>query len=290
VAGLGLSTVRDHLPEVYQESDGAVVFNGEAHGLHTRVFINSEGLPTYEAKDVGLIMKKWEDYHFDQSVIITGNDIVDYMKVVLKSIEQFMPELPARTRHLTHGIVKLQGGTKMSSRKGNFLRANDVIEAASEANKHSTGQDNDQTVLGAIKYAFLKNRIGGDLIYDPEESVSLEGNSGPYLQYAHARARSILRKAQPQDGNSQELQAGERALVRKISEYVEVVDRATNELMPHHICGYLYELAQEFNRFYEHHRVIGDEREGFRLRLVELYASTLKAGLELLGISAPEQM
>ncbi|MDB5168755.1 MAG: argS [Candidatus Saccharibacteria bacterium] len=289
-APIGLQTVRDHIGDVYQESNGAIIFNAESYGLHTRVFINSEGLPTYEAKDVGLIMKKWADYTFDQSIIITGNDIVEYMKVVLKSIEQFMPELPARTRHLTHGIVKLEGGTKMSSRLGNFLRAVDVLDAASEANKAATGQDNDQTVLGAVKYAFLKNRIGGDLIYDPQESVSLEGNSGPYLQYAHARARSILRKAEGQASVLVDLQPGERSLVRKISEYPEVVNRATAELMPHHICSYLYELAQTFNRFYENNRVIGDEREAVRLHLVNHYADTLRSGLQVLGIPAPEQM
>src|SRR5207253_7585860 len=109
------------------------VFDGEKYGLHTRVFINSQGLPTYEAKDVGLIMKKWADYHFDRSVVITGNDIIEYMKVVLKSVEQFEPELTKRTTHLTHGNVKLAGGVKMSSRKGNFLRATEDLEVAHEA-------------------------------------------------------------------------------------------------------------------------------------------------------------
>ena len=291
-APLGLQTVREHLGPVYEESDGAVIFDGEKYGLHTRVFINSAGLPTYEAKDVGLIMKKWQDYKFDQSIVITGNDIIEYMKVVLKSIEQFEPKLAARSRHLTHGIVKLAGGTKMSSRKGNILRATDVLNAASEANHKLTGQHNDQTVLGAVKYAFLKNRTGGDIMYDPAESVSLEGNSGPYLQYAHARARSILRKAgeegRVEDGVS--LQPDERSLVRTITEYSEVVDRAVAELIPHHICTYLYELAQTFNRFYEHNRVIGDSRQNLRLGLVSQYSATLKSGLELLGIAAPEQM
>ncbi|HSW99325.1 MAG TPA: arginine--tRNA ligase, partial [Candidatus Saccharimonadales bacterium] len=168
-ATLGLQTVQEQLARgVYQESDGAVVFDGEKFGLHTRVFINSQGLPTYEAKDVGLIMKKWADYHFDRSVIITGNDIVEYMKVVLKSIEQFEPELARRTTHLTHGNVKLSGGVKMSSRKGNFLRATDVLDAAHEANKEATGrEDDEQVVLGAVKYAFLKQRIGADIIYEP---------------------------------------------------------------------------------------------------------------------------
>lgn len=292
-ASIGLSTVREQLEKgVYERSDGAVVFSGEKYGLHTRVFINSEGLPTYEAKDVGVLMAKWQDYHFDRSIVITGNDIVEYMKVVLKSVEQFRPELAEASTHLTHGIVKLSGGVKMSSRLGNILRATDVLDAAAQANKVQTGQDNDDAVLGAVKYAFLKNRMGGDIIYNPSESVSLEGNSGPYLQYAHARARSILRKAgaSGEAALTGEFQADERSLLRKISEYSEVVDKAVAELMPHHICTYLYELAQAFNRFYEHNRVIGDARQAERLALVQRYAETLRAGLSILGIASPEKM
>lgn len=319
-APLGLKTVREQLTKgVYEESDGAVIFDGEKYGLHTRVFINSNGLPTYETKDVGLSMAKWRDYHFDRTIIITGNDIVEYMKVVLKSIEQFEPLLAERTTHLTHGNVKLAGGVKMSSRKGNFLRATDVLDIVAEISREMTGRDDEQVVLGAVKYAFIKQRIGADIIYDPKESVSLEGNSGPYLQYAHARARSILKKANQssavipasepessekgvassdassdwipdQVGDDDKFQPAERLLLRKISEYAEVVDKATNELMPHYICTYLYELAQTFNRFYEHNRVVGDDRQELRLQLVERYADVLKNGLELLGIAAPDTM
>jgi arginyl-tRNA synthetase len=178
----------------------------------------------------------------------------------------------------------------MSSRLGNILRATDVLDAAGEANKAIRGQEDTQTVLGAVKYAFLKQRMGGDIIYDPKESVSLEGNSGPYLQYAHARARSILRKADAEPAELKELETDERSLARKISEYAEVVEKAVEEMMPHHVCTYLYELAQAFNRFYEHNRVLGDPREQQRLNLVSSYADTLKNGLELLGITAPEQM
>ncbi len=292
VAPLGLATVRKQLKlGRYQESAGAVVFEGEPHGLHTRVFITSQGLPTYEAKDVGLVMTKWQDYHFDQSVVITGNDIIEYMKVVLKSIEQYEPELVARTTHLTHGNVKLAGNQKMSSRKGNFLRAVDVLELAGEANKAANGHDDERVVLGAIKYSFLKQRIGADLIFIPEESVSLDGNSGPYLQYAHARARSILVKVDKVPPTPLvELDVAERVLAMKISEYADVVERSVDELMPHHIATYLYELAQIFNRFYEGSRVIGDERQEQRLQLVKLYADVLGAGLGILGIEAPDRL
>lgn len=325
VTPLGLATVREGLEKgVYVESEGAVVYRGdEEKGLHTRVFINREGIPTYETKDVGLSLTKWRDYHYDNSIIITANEQAQYMQVVIASIREIEPDAANRTTHLTHGIVKLQGGVKMSSRKGNILSALDVLEAARVAAKASQPDASEETVLAAVKYAFLKNRIGGDIIYDPNESVALEGNSGPYLQYAHARARSILSKAQdatatqsvaasekrageeqadtsisdvsPAEGakpllNSGSLEVAERTLIRKLTEYSEATEKAINELMPHHICTYLYELAQAFNRFYEGNRVIGDEREGVRLGLVEAYADTLKDGLSLLGIHAPERM
>lgn len=293
VAQIGLAIVLEQRDKgVYQNSDGAVIFVGEPYGLHTRVFVNKEGLPTYESKDVGLSIKKAQDYNFDQSIIITGNDIIEYMKVVLKSIEQFRPDLSSRTRHITHGNVKLAGNEKMSSRKGNFLRAVDVIEMVADANEAAQGNRNDAPVLGAIKYAFLKFRIGADSIFDPQDSVSLQGNSGPYLQYSLARARSIIAKIQTQkfDGASVEYMPFERSLLTKVSEYPEVIQQATIDLEPHQLCTYLYELAQTFNRFYENSKVVGDERENIRAHLVMAYANVLNNGLGLLGIPTPERM
>lgn len=312
---------------IFEHSDGAVVYRGdESKGLHTRVFINREGIPTYETKDVGLSQLKWYDYPlFDESIIITANEQAQYMQVVLAAIHEFAPKPAERTRHITHGVVKLAGGVKMSSRKGNIVSALDILNSARDAAKASQVNSTEENMLSAVKYAFVKNRIGGDIVYDPDESVALEGNSGPYLQYAHARARSILRKSEdtavrsaagersepgergmteseaslsPEEGRASlqsmdeasDLTPEERTLARKLTEYAEVVERATAELMPHHICTYLYELAQTFNRFYEHSQVIGDEREAVRLHLVQIYADTLKNGLNLLGIHAPDKM
>lgn len=295
VAGIGLAAVLEQKKKgVYGDSNGATIFVGEPFGLHTRVFVNSEGLPTYEAKDVGLSIKKGDDYEFDKSIIITGNDIIEYMKVVLKSIEQFRPDLSSRTLHITHGNVKLSGGVKMSSRMGNFLRADDIINMVADANEKAQGNRDDAPVLGAIKYAFLKNRIGADIIFEPNESVSLQGNSGPYLQYSLARAKSIIDKTDLSNG-AVVMPAGgfteyEKNLLFKLTEYSSVVNKTTTELLPHILCTYLYELAQVFNRFYENSKVIGDEREQIRIYLVMAYAIILKNGLIILGVPTPDRM
>ena len=287
----GLAEVKAHIGPVFEESDGAIVFRGEKYGLHTRVFINKEGLPTYEAKDVGLSFLKYDDYKFDRSIIITANEQKQYMEVVLKAIEQFAPRLALNTTHITHGVVKLAGGVKMSSRKGNFLKAVDILDLAIRANQTKNGSSDERVALGAIKYSFLKSRIGGDIIYDPEESVSLVGNSGVYLQYAGARACSVLRKANYTEYDMKtELLPIERSLAVKLGQYHEIVAQAANEVLPHLICTYLYELAQEFSQFYEHAPIIGNERESIRLRLVDEFRQKIFAGLELLGIAPLEKM
>ena len=292
VADLGLNTVREHTPEVYQESQGAIVFNGEKLGLFTNVFINSQGVPTYAAKDVGLIFRKWEDYHYDKSVIITDNGQAEYMKVVLASVNQFAPELITSTVHITHGVVKLPGGKKMSSRTGDVLKATDILDLAEQASKDKDLSFDSRITIGAVKYSFLKQRVGSDIVFDANESVSIEGNSGPYLQYAYSRAASILSKA----SSSLDLMTidsfteDERRLLRKMGEFKEVIDLATDELMPHHIATFLYELAQQFNRFYEKNRVIGDERQDIRISLIKLYSGKLTEGLNLLGIDTLERM
>ncbi len=289
VAGKGLEKVREHVPEVYKESDGAVVFLGEEFGLHTRVFINKEGLPTYEAKDVGLLFQKDEDYKFDESVVITGNDIIDYMKVVLKSVEQYAPELVKKTRHITHGNVRLPGNEKMSSRKGNFIKAVDILDKV----ENTLATPSETIALGAIKYAFLKYKIGGNIEFNIEESVSMTGNSGPYLQYSVVRAKKILEKIKSDEGEMSgewKLNENEIKLNKKFIQYREVLGEAIKEKAPHIICNFLFELAQEFSRFYETTKVAGDEFENERRREVVVFKKIMEHGLNILGIEVPESM
>jgi len=293
VAERGLEEVKKH-SDVYEESDGAIVYKGEKDGLHTRVFINKNGLPTYEAKDVGLIFTKYDDYKFDKSIVITGNDIIDYMKVVLTSISKYAPELTEKTLHLTHGNVRLPGNEKMSSRKGNFLKAIDVLNAVNDALKNEHETSDEKVSLGATKYAFLKYKIGGDIIFDPKESVKMTGNSGPYLQYSAVRASKIignlLKDGVSAKNESWELSERERELIKKIISYPDELKATIKELSPNKLCNYLYELAQEFSRFYETTKVAGSEFEFERGQIVLAYLKVLTHGLSLLGIEVPERM
>lgn len=286
VALRGLSEVKAQVGNVYEESNGAVVFPGEKYGLHTRVFVNAEGLPTYEAKDVGLLFTKWDDYHFDKSIVITGNDIIDYMKVVLKSVSLYAPELVERTKHITHGNVRLPGNEKMSSRKGNFIKAVEVLDDMEALVGRSI------IAMGAIKYAFLKYKIGGNIEFDAKESVSTTGNSGVYLQYSAVRAKKILAgiKAGEADFSGWELDGNEKKLIAKLAQYGQILKDALIDFAPHKIANYLYETAQEFSRFYENVKVAGSEYESERAALVDAYYKTMEHGLGILGIEIPEEM
>ncbi|HEX8182959.1 MAG TPA: arginine--tRNA ligase [Candidatus Saccharimonadales bacterium] len=305
---LGVQTVREHVPDVFQESNGALIFQGSNYGTFDNVFVSRSGRGLYGARDIGLMQLKHRDYPAaSKSYIVTAEEQRDYFKGVIKAAELCLPELDGFTVNISTGTVKLSTG-KMSSRTGDVIEIGWLFDKISEAVLARGGEAASDVVAGALRYQFLKVRVGSDVTFDIAEAVSLQGNSGPYLQYAHARARSILAKAASEgageavstgDGNQPDhtdtlpadgFEPGERSLLRKISEYPEVVDKAVADLMPHYICTYLYELAQTFNSFYEHNRVIGDPRQAVRLQLAERYADTLRDGLTLLGITAPERM
>ena len=291
VASLGLKTVKEQLKNgIYEMSDGAVIFDGDKFGLHTRVFVNKEGVPTYEAKDIGLIFTKWQDWHFDKSIIITGSEQLDYMKVVLKSVEQYAPDLVAKTTHLTHGLVKLPGGIKMSSRKGNFLKAIDVLDMIKDELQNEYNSTDGKVSLAATKYAFLKYKMGGDIIFDPKESVKMTGNSGPYLLYSAVRAKKILQNCHNSKNIDYTYNDYEKSLAKKLIEYKNVLQDAVTEIAPHKLANYLYELAQVFSRFYENCPVAGSKEETSRTKLVKVYLNTMTHGLNLLGIKIPEEM
>lgn len=290
---LGREAVEAHIGDVFERSDGAVIFRGEPHGLHTRVFISSHNTTLYEARDLGLIKLKQREFHPDKSFIVTAEEQRDYFNVVLKAAGLAMPELAGTTVNIPHGTVKLSTG-KMSSRTGKVVNIEWLFTTIEQAARELGATDTTvaATVVGALRYAMLKVRIGSDIIFDIQESVSLEGNSGPYIQYAYARGRSILGKLGevPATETLREMTHEEHALAVKILAYPDATKKAITELAPHHICTYLHELTQRFNSFYEHNRIVGDPRETTRAVLVQAYCQALKNGLELLNIPAPARM
>ncbi|MCA9348336.1 arginine--tRNA ligase [Candidatus Saccharibacteria bacterium] len=286
----GVKIVKDNTPGVFIESDGAIVFEGSKYGAFDNAFVSKRGTGLYASRDLGLIQLKNEYYHPQKSYIVTAEEQRDYFKGVIVAAGLCMPDLKDVTVNISTGTVLLPSG-KMSSRDGAVVDIALLFEQVSEAIKSRGGTSDDISIAAVLRYQFLQVRIGGDVVFDVDNASSVQGNSGPYLQYAHARARSIIAKVGSESvGELVDLQPDERSLLRKIGEYNEVVDRAVAELLPHYVCNYLYELSQGFNKFYEHNRVAGDERESVRLKLVMLYADTIKSGLGLLGIHAPDKM
>ena len=283
--------------------NGAIIFKGEKYGLHTRVFINSEGLPTYEAKDLGLAEIKYKKYVYDKSVIVTGNEVNDYFKVMLRAMGEVLPELAKKTKHISHGMLRLPEG-KMSSRTGKVITGESLIEKVEELVKEkikdrelSEKEKNEiveAVAIGAIKYSVLKQSIGSDIIYDFDKSISFEGDSGPYLQYAYTRANSVLEKAK-REGVKASFRKTPKEITRlekTLSYFPEVIEKSGKEYEPHFLVLYLTELAGIFNNYYAKHKIVDkkDEYSPYRVALTAAFLKTMKNGLWLLGINTLEKM
>lgn len=286
----GKRLIIDHTPDVFVKSDGAYVFEGSKYGSFDNAYIGSNGNGLYGAHDMGLIQLKYADYpDLSESIVVTGGEQGAYFRGVIAASELTIPALKGKLKNFPTGLVKLSTG-KMSSRTGDVVEIGWLFDEFGKAIAERGGEPTEEIVAGALRYQFLKSKIGGDVVFDIDEAVSLTGNTGSYLQYTHARARRILEKI---DGGTQlptEVRDEDRLLVCKLGEYHEIITLATQTLEPHHICTYLFELAQEFNRYYEKNQVVGSEQEAHRAGLIAVYADTLRAGLLILGIAAPEKM
>jgi arginyl-tRNA synthetase len=240
---------------------------------------------------------------YDLSIISTSNEITEYFKVLKKAMSFVYPELEKKTEHIGHGTVRLTSG-KMSSRTGDIIPAIDSIDeiaqSVSERMKASTpelAEDLGLTrdiAIGALKYATLKGNILQDTIFDKEQALSFEGASGPYLQYTHARIHSVLRKAAEAGIVSASINAPEKSyeIEKILYRFEEVVQEAVIERAPHKVATFLIELAGLYNSFYAQEKIADptDEFAPYKAALSEAVAQTLKNGLYLLGIKAPEQM
>jgi arginyl-tRNA synthetase len=291
---------------IFEESDGAIVFKAEKYDpkLHTRVFITREGLPTYETKELGLTEEKFKtDPALNLSIIVTANEQADYMKVVARAVSLIHPEHAKKMFHITHGMMRFVGG-KMSSRKGNVVTGESLLNDARDAilekmTDRDFGNEEREKIasavgVSAIKYSILKQSTGGDIIYDFKSSISSEGDSGPYLQYSFARAKSILEKAKKEDilpdphAFPPEIFEVEKLLYK----FPEIVLRSAKEYEPHYIANYLIEVARAFNSFYGNNLIVDkkDKNSGYKIALTYAFSFVMKTGLHLLGIQAPAKM
>ncbi|MFA6414543.1 MAG: arginine--tRNA ligase [Candidatus Paceibacterota bacterium] len=288
---IGVRVVNDGLNKgIFEMSDGAVIYNGEKKAVHTMVFITSHDTPTYEAKDIGLAFLKEERWSSDESIVITGNEQTGRFKTVLAALADVAPLVARKTKHLSTGFLKLASG-KMSSREGNVITAagfiQEIIELSAEKNPDPLIAE--QVAIGAIKYMILRQAPGSDIIFDTEKSLSLEGDSGPYLQYALVRAKKILAYASEGAGGTGEPDAP-YAIERLILHFPAVVARAARELAPNLLTTYLTELASAWNTFYATEQVLGSSEELYKQRVASAFAHTMTNGLTLLGIPTPEKM
>jgi arginyl-tRNA synthetase len=312
---------------ILTKSQGAIVFDGTKYGLDTRVFVNSLGLPTYEGKELGLAPMEMTDFgHIDKIIHVVTPEQSSFFQVTFK-VEELLGIQEDQQYHLAYNWVKLKQG-KMSSRVGNVILGEWVLDEAKVKLKKSFPKTNEDTLekiaVGAVKYAFLKTGTANEIAFDFDESISLEGNSGPYLQYTYARCRSVLEKAGLAKGSHQVCAAGatphlvwrnwqgrvvnpeELAVLRTIYKFPEVVWQAGKDLAPNVICSYLYNLAGKYNTFYNKYRILEtqnsklktqnynaklkSEKTNFRLLLTAATAQIIKNGLYLLGIKTLEKM
>ncbi|MDO8573393.1 MAG: arginine--tRNA ligase [Candidatus Daviesbacteria bacterium] len=295
----GRQIVEDNIGKVFEKSEGAVIFPGEKYGLHNRVFITKAGNPTYEGKEMGLAELEYDTFNYGKSVHVVASEQEGYFQVVFKAIELTLPYLTNKKYHLSYGVVNLKTG-KMSSRTGNVVTVDDLYKVTSEKVREIMKESRsiDQQVvskvaLGAMKFSYLKFSPRPNMVFDLEQSVSLDGDSGPYLQYTNARIQSILKGADLRfdiEYEGLEIDASERAILRQLMYFQETVEQAANMYHPNLLASYLIDLARLYNLFYQENRVIGSPKQDFRLKLSLETAEVLKKGLYLLGIETPERM
>ncbi|MFA4831386.1 MAG: arginine--tRNA ligase [Patescibacteria group bacterium] len=294
---------------VFKESDGAIIYEGSKYGLHDRVFVNSKGFPTYEAKDLALAEKHFADFQPDLVLHVVGKEQADYFKVLINALEKVLSKSKGKEYHLPGGFLQLKGQQKMSSRTGNIITGDALVdfiekrvgEIMKEAGVKDKAGVQNKVSVAALKYALLKVEATKDVAFDFEESVSLTGDSGPYLLYIVARIKSILRKAkqvtrskgfQISDFRFQ-IASEEKQLLLQLAKYPEVTQTAAEQYDPSKIAKYLFDLAQLFNTFYHACPVLQAEEEevrAFRLKLIGMVAQVMEKGLNLLGIEVVEEM
>ncbi len=297
----------------YRREDGSVWADLTAEGLDEKLLLRSDGTSVYMTQDIGTAKLRFQDFPIDKMIYVVGNEQNYHFQVLSILLDKLGFKWGKDLVHFSYGMVELPNG-KMKSREGTVVDADDLMAAmiadAYEASKErvkqtSMPEDEAREVarkvgLGALKYFILKVDARKNMLFNPEESIDFNGNTGPFIQYTYARIASILRKAKEQNINipaqlptSISISTKETELIQKLNQFGAAIRQAGTDYSPSGICNYCYELTKAFNQFYHDFTILGEENEElklFRLSLAKAVAKVISLGMGLLGIEMPERM
>jgi arginyl-tRNA synthetase len=297
----------------FRKEDGSVWIDLTSEGLDEKLVLRRDGTSVYITQDMGTAQLKYEDFGAKRSVYVVGNEQDYHFEVLFHILRKLNKDFSEGNYHLSYGMVDLPSG-KMKSREGTVVDADDLMaEMVGTAQARtmelgkidgfSTEESNalfNQLGLGALKYFLLKVDPKKRMLFNPEESIDFQGNTGPFIQYTHARICSMTRKANDLGINMQidsskdySLAESEQELIYLLGKYKDVLKDAAEQYAPSVIAQYTYDLAKQFNKFYNELSILNEENEdsrNIRLNLASLTGKTIKASLALLGIVAPERM
>jgi len=308
---LGKKIVQDGLDKnvFFKKEDNSIWIDLTADGLDEKIVQRKDGTSVYITQDIGLAEQKYEQYHIDQSIYVIGNEQDYHMKVLKLICQKLGIGNAAGIYHLSYGMVELTSG-KMKSREGTVVDADDLVDemvATSRQHTEELGKVKDFTeveltelfdtlALGAMKFYLLRVDPKKTMVFNPQDSIDFHGFTGPFVQYTHARIKSILRKAGEWSMLNEQWTALlplEKAVIVMAEQYPNIIEQACREHNPSVIANYVFQLAQTFNSFYTEHSVANaetEEKKKLRLQLATMTATILKSGMELLGIKVPERM
>lgn len=293
----------------FRKEDNSVWIDLTAEGLDEKLVLRGDGTSVYITQDLGTAQLKYNDFGVDESLYVVGNEQDYHFKVLFLILEKLGKSWAKGLYHLSYGMVDLPSG-KMKSREGTVVDADDLIDEMVETARSRTeelgkvegfSEDEKKELyrmigLGALKYFLLKVEPKKRLLFDPNESIDFQGHTGPFIQYTHARIRSIISKAgveKPSFGNIETFTATERELILALNKYPETLSAAAKEYSPAQIANYIYELAKLYNKFYHEEPILkleDEELKNFRLSLSASTGAIIKRGMRLLGIDVPERM
>ena len=310
---LGKSLVEDGLKKgvFFRKEDNSVWIDLEADGLDQKLLLRGDGTSVYMTQDLGTALSRFEENKLDDMIYVVGNEQNYHFQVLKLVLKKLGYEWSDNIFHLSYGMVELPEG-KMKSREGTVVDADDLIadmvstarDMSAELGKLDGVSEEDAAKicemvgLGALKYFILKVDPKKTMLFDPRESIDFNGNTGPFIQYTHARIRSIMRKAEEAAIDSSNygeatLLAEEVELIKALADYPAVVRTAGEQFAPSVIAAYAYDLAKQFNGYYHDHSILKEENEAvrsLRLKLAEQVARVIRSAMSLLGINVPERM